>query len=208
MPDDETALAWRTLLELGKLRQYEAHEVFDLALDPPLTGKDANTIVQAPPNALEGTKVALKERVELPPGSSPEWKAVKRFFERPWFTRTWTFQEVLRSQSCTVMCGEWLLPWTDVADAASAIDIAGVDNHMDAAHNGIVKVQLGRTGLRKGRRSALRLLLGNTRYRSSTEPRDEIYAVRAAVRDSVAEKIVVDHGRTLSETCKSSNIMH
>ena len=104
------------------------------------------------------------------------------------------------SQSCSIVCGEWWLPWTDLADAASAIDIAGFDKHMDAAHNGIVEVQLGRTGLRKGRRSALRLLLENTRYRSSTEPRDKIYAVRAAVRDSVAEKIVVDYGRTLSET--------
>ena len=72
MPDDETPLVWRLLLELVKLHQFEAHEVFDLALDPPLTGKDANTVVLAPPNALEGTRVALKERLELPPGSSPE----------------------------------------------------------------------------------------------------------------------------------------
>ena len=200
MPDDETALVWKTLLELGKLRDFEAHEVFDLALDSRPIGQDVDTAIQVPPNTLESTKGALKEQLELPPGSSPEWMAVKRFFERPWFTRTWTFQEVLLSQSCTIICGKWSLPWIDLSDAVHAIDIAGFNKHIDATHDGISEVQMGRNWLRKGQRSSLRFLLENTRYRSSTEPRDKIYAVRAAIRDSVAENIVVDYGETLGET--------
>lgn len=200
MPDDETALVWRILLELGKLCQFEPHEVFDLALGSPLTGKDAEMVVQTPPNALESTRGALKARVKLPPGSSPEWKAVKRFFERPWFSRTWTFQEVLLSQSCTIICGKRSLSWTDPSDAVHAIDIVGFDKHMYATHKGIVEIQVGRKRLRNGQSTALWLLLQNTRYRSATEPRDKIYAVRAAVRDSVAENIVVDYGETLGET--------
>lgn len=200
LPDDETALVWRTLLELGKLREFEAHEIFDLALDSRPIAKDSDTVDQTPSSAVESTKGALKERLNLPPGSSPDWKAVNRFFQRAWFTRTWTFQEVLLSQSCTIICGKWSLPWIDLSDAVHAIHIAGFDKHMDSTHKGVADVQVGRIGLQKGQRSALRALLEANRYRSATEPRDKIYALRAAVRDSVAENIVVDYGERLGET--------
>lgn len=39
--------------------------------------------------------------------SYPEWIALKRFFDRPWFSRTWVVQEVVLSTEHHFICGEW-----------------------------------------------------------------------------------------------------
>ncbi|KAE9381906.1 hypothetical protein N431DRAFT_491194 [Stipitochalara longipes BDJ] len=37
--------------------------------------------------------------------------ALKTLLERPWFTRTWTFQEAISAKKATIMCGPHRLPW-------------------------------------------------------------------------------------------------
>jgi hypothetical protein len=38
---------------------------------------------------------------------SPEWMALKRLFERPWFNRTWVVQEIVASSQHTFLCGKY-----------------------------------------------------------------------------------------------------
>ncbi|KAH6716999.1 heterokaryon incompatibility protein-domain-containing protein [Leptodontidium sp. MPI-SDFR-AT-0119] len=41
---------------------------------------------------------------------SPEWTALKRLFERPWFNRTWIVQEIVASSHHIFVCGDHRIP--------------------------------------------------------------------------------------------------
>ena len=48
-------------------------------------------------------------------GRKRHWAAVKKLFDRTWFTRVWVIQEVAVSSKATVICGNDELPWTAIA---------------------------------------------------------------------------------------------
>lgn len=51
----------------------------------------------------------LRERFEgeeLPGRDDPQWQAVGRFFDRPWFRRLWVVQEFLLARDVSLVCGE------------------------------------------------------------------------------------------------------
>lgn len=198
--DDETPLVWKLLSELSKLRDFEAPEVSHLAREGSLvsnlaTSIDSDNKTDFP--TLEGNR---KKLPILPPGSAPEWQAMERFFKRPWFTRMWTFQEVVMSQYCTIYCGSYWRLWDHLSDACCGISIAGFGTYLDYIDQGIHTIQVQRVGRLKGRRSALRSLLEANRTREATEPKDIVFALRGVVDETVADRMDTNYKERLGTT--------
>ena len=197
--DDETPVLWDLLYKLGELRHFDGSETYQLPLghrhdDINPTQDESQSVQHA---AKSGDKPALPD---LPPGSAPEWQAMERFFRRAWFLRTWTFQEVVLSQRCELVCGSYKMPWIDLADASKAIAMAGYDKYLDHAQIGISIVQVQRVRLCEREYSALRSLLEANRSRAATDPKDKIYALRGVIEPQVADKIQVNYEAPLGET--------
>ncbi|KAG5659910.1 hypothetical protein KAF25_003432 [Fusarium avenaceum] len=74
----------------------------------------------------EETKLERKEKLTIeqsrelgiPFDDSESWAAFSEFFDRPWFQRMWTVQEVMQARKAVVVCGPYSLPWEQVSAAA------------------------------------------------------------------------------------------
>lgn len=45
-----------------------------------------------------------------------QFSALKTLFERSWFSRKWTFQEIILARKAIVCCGSLELVWDDLVD--------------------------------------------------------------------------------------------
>jgi hypothetical protein len=66
---------------------------------------DAMRALQSVPHWLE------YEEHGLPAVTDDFWEALQKLFERPWFQRTWTFQEIVLAKRATVHCGTAAVSW-------------------------------------------------------------------------------------------------
>ena len=196
--DDDTPVLWSLFLDLGSLRHFAKTEVYDLALrNEPLDHFRADPEVDI--NAKVG-KMALnedqKKLPDLPPATDPVWKAVRLFFKRPWFSRMWTFQEVVRSERHMIWCGEFYMSWHLLQNACQGMEKAGFDQIAQIQQN-VTYVETQSRRFLAGSTSSLRSLLENNRMRTATEPRDMIYALRGVIDPQLAKSIDVDYGSAL-----------
>lgn len=51
-------------------------------------------------------------RLGVPGPDSALWSALRALYQRDWFFRVWTFQEIALATTATVLCGDRALPWT------------------------------------------------------------------------------------------------
>ena len=199
--DSETSKIFVLFHKLLKLREFEASEVYYLAL-----GDRSHQTV----NSAHGTRdddyhgdddndARTIVRPRFPPGTASIWKAVERFLDRPWFHRVWTFQEVVLSNACTVYCGPCRISWSDLSDACQAIEHGGFDPYIGSKHYRVTLVQNQRDILHAGERSSLRYMLVLNRDRDATDPRDNVYALRGMLDEVVAHSIHVDYCTSLGE---------
>ncbi|KAH7313177.1 heterokaryon incompatibility protein-domain-containing protein [Rhexocercosporidium sp. MPI-PUGE-AT-0058] len=96
---------------------YSSAESVDIWLGPEADGsalleafipKLAN-ILQKSPKSQFMTDEGLFRTTETA-RHSPEWTALKRLFERPWFNRTWIVQEIVASSHHIFVCGNHRIP--------------------------------------------------------------------------------------------------
>ena len=60
----------------------------------------------------DGTPKTFGELIKpLAPAGAPEWSALAKYLQRPWFSRVWTIQEVSRSRKSRVVCGSRVIDW-------------------------------------------------------------------------------------------------
>ena len=198
--DNDTPLVWSLLKELRKLRDFKAPEVYHLARSESRSLGSGIFDQSNHSQTSSSANIGSKSLPDLPPGAALEWKAMERFFKRPWFTRMWTFQEVVLSRDCTVYCGNYWILWSALSDACKGIDKAGYDIYLDQIHGGVAAIQRQRLVLGNGIRSALRNLLEDNRTRKATEPKDMIYALRGLIDGDIAESIDVNYEEQLGVT--------
>ena len=130
---------------------------------------------------------------EVPNGDAPEWKAVERFLQRPWFLRMLTYQEVVLSRICIARCGSYSMTWSDLSDSCLALTYGGFDDFVDQDQRRVTQIQVHRLSSRESKSTTLCSLLEANRFRNSTEPRDMVYALRGIMNRSVAEAITVSY---------------
>jgi hypothetical protein len=70
------------------------------------------------PYGLPLPEVAF-EQFGIPPAEDLVWRALRRLFLRPWWTRYWVIQEVIKGQQVIIMCGE---PWDKFSTSIRAVD--------------------------------------------------------------------------------------
>ena len=193
--DSETSDIFTLFRELLKLRDFEASEVYYLALGE----RSHQTLDSSHRTQDEVDDARTRVRPRFPPGAASIWKAVERFLDRPWFHRVWTFQEVVLSDACTVYCGPCRMSWSDLSDACQAIHHGGFDRYIGSKHCRVTLVQNQREILYAGERSSLRYMLVLNRDRDATDPRDKVYALRGMLDGVVARSIHVDYCISLYE---------
>lgn len=62
----------------------------------------------------------LKVYLQSRPINTSAWAAVQILLERPWFTRIWTFQEIVLAKQAHFVCGPHILRWIHFAAWFSA----------------------------------------------------------------------------------------
>ena len=189
--DGDTLKVFDLFHKLGRLRDFEASEVYYLALGD----QSHHTESSIKTNQDDHTRTRITPR--FPPGAASIWKAVERFLDRPWFFRVWTYQEIVLSKACTVYCGPCKISWDDLSDACIAIDYGGFATYIGQKQFRVTIVTIQRDRLRTGERTALRFLLQNSRDRDATEPRDNVYALRGILDEVIARSIHVDYSASL-----------
>lgn len=102
--------AWRLLVWLGP-----ENEGSDLAMD----NLRKLTAIMTPLPTKEGEKECIQRR--LAPANHPAWMAIVKLYNRSWFCRLWTMQEVSLAKSIFVLCGNRLLSWAALVGSANAI---------------------------------------------------------------------------------------
>ncbi|KAL8788288.1 MAG: hypothetical protein Q9195_007385 [Heterodermia aff. obscurata] len=191
--DSDTLEIFDLFHKLGRLRDFEASELYCLARGDQRRHKDR----AIKPTKDDGTRTRIPPR--FPPGSASIWRAVERFLDRPWFCRVWTYQEIVLSKASTVYCGPCKISWSDLLDACVAIIYAGADKYIGQKQHRVTTVGTQRDRLRNGGRTALRALLEISRDRDATEPRDHVYALRGMFDEVIARSVHVDYLASLGE---------
>jgi hypothetical protein len=59
----------------------------------------------------------------LPPFEHDAWKAFRQLFSSPWFTRTWTIQEVVLARNIRVRFGRFNFDWTEIVHTTELIQL-------------------------------------------------------------------------------------
>lgn len=196
--DHDTPMLWSLFLDLGSLRDFAKIEVYDLALrNKPrgLSWKKPEVDVNAKVQNM-ALHEAQKKLPDLPPATDPLWQAVKRFLERPWFSRMWTFQEVIMSKKCMVWCGEFYMSLHLLQNACLGMENTGFDRAAGIQQN-VTFVENQNSRFMAGSTFSLRSLLEVNRTRAATEPRDMIYALRGVIDPQLAKSIDVDYRSAL-----------
>lgn len=191
--DSDTLKIFDLFHKLGRLRDFEASEVYDLALG------DQSHHIESSIKTTEDNDTRTRIPPRFPPGAASIWRAVERFLDRPWFFRVWTYQEIVLSKSCTVYCGPCKISWGDLSDACLAMIYGGFDNYIGQKQFRVTTVSTQRDRLRTGERTALRALLEINRDRDATEPRDNVYALRGILDEVIARSIHVDYFASLGD---------
>ncbi|KAM0418964.1 hypothetical protein ACHAPT_012122 [Fusarium lateritium] len=125
------------------------------------------------------------------------WDAFSEFFDRPWFQRMWTVQEIIQARKAIVVCGPHSLPWEYVSAAARwfCYKAKAIHDRNSREVDGMCLItqmvqipwrsksgseyypQLFGQKMRPTCRWALRDLLERLRPRQATDPRDKVYAL-------------------------------
>lgn len=114
---------------------------------------------------------------------------LKKFFEKPWWTRMWTVQELVVARSDPqILCGEALLPWKALSNIIFYLTVdsrptksSSFNRNVTSLHN-LDSLKTYWTNIAKGERNqfarlGLDNLLVSTSDRDAGDPRDHIYAI-------------------------------
>ncbi|KAL6355132.1 hypothetical protein LRP88_11378 [Fusarium phalaenopsidis] len=144
-------------------------------------------------------KFTQEQSLELgiPFNDETSWDAFSEFFDRPWFQRMWTVQEIIQARKAIVVCGPHSLPWEHVSAAARWFchKAKAIHDRNSRRVDGMCLVtqmvaiswrsksgseympQLFGQKTRPTCKWALRDLLERLRPRQATDPRDKVFAL-------------------------------
>ena len=118
----------------------------------------------------------------LPPREAPVWGAVEALLRSPWFSRIWTFQEIIVATNAVVHCGSHMMPWERFFKLIKWIHVCGHANSINYKGNGALTAGGARllyhnNNASQSRLRSLSAALLRTRNRDATDSRDKIYAL-------------------------------
>ena len=145
--------------------------------------------------------------LNLTSAESVEWAAFRNLLSRPWFTRTWTFQELALAQRASITCGSHSVPWERfliVCELVAAYDNAllpGHESHLKETYQYIqylasVYIHLSRFRLQaevvpymNQTVDLLNLIVGLRRNKTS-QPVDKIFGLLGCAEDVQRDRVM------------------
>jgi hypothetical protein len=153
--------------------------------------------------------------LDLPVEKSPEWTALVRLFQRPWFQRIWVLQEAVMARTMTVVCGSHLVGWVLIYQVALSVQSSGmlgiyqIDPHAPGIGCAVVigKLKIAHE-LGHIEDWTLLELLRLTRKYNATDSRDKVFALHGVVTDPASIGSAVDYSKSLEESTRMSRSMN
>lgn len=68
----------------------------------------------------------------LPDKECVIWRAMNRFFFRPWFQRLWVYQEIILAKELTILCESRTVTWASLLRLTKEIRRSGLDGFLEA----------------------------------------------------------------------------
>jgi hypothetical protein len=137
------------------------------------------------------------------PAARNEWRAFGRLLERPWFTRTWIWQEVALAKDlfsgAEVRIGHYPFNWLLLAAVTNYIPLCGWGTFMGSTlWTRINTMEEARSG-QEIKKTTMTLLkaLSYTRDCGATDPRDKVFALYGLIEDGSEEGIEIDYAKTV-----------
>ncbi|KAL9619800.1 MAG: hypothetical protein Q9160_005636 [Pyrenula sp. 1 TL-2023] len=168
--------------------------------------------------------------VRSTPEDAPEWMALRSLIDRPWFSRSWVFQELVLAQQAQIVCGPYTVSAQKFGAICSMVTLAGSDiaslpepkifNHLHNTDRLLsLRIWLLRIHehpdewQRRANEKHLNLLtlLKATRSREATVPSDKIFALLGVANDAGPIQLHPDykvHFREVYATAMRSLIGH
>jgi hypothetical protein len=146
----------------------------------------------------------------LPDKECVIWRAMNRFFFRPWFQRLWVYQEIILAKELTILCGSRNITWASLLRLTKEIRRSGLDSFFeilqenslertdrerDSRHY-ITIVGMGRENYmrRTGDKSiSMASHLRDTRVLHCTFNVDRVYGLLGLVSENVQRRIKIDY---------------
>lgn len=127
--------------------------------------------------------------------------AVSNFFRRPWFSRTWTFQEVVLSRTATFHCGEYAIGLAAVYASYATVKSCKLETTLypEIFHPGVVARILALEDNIKN----LSGLLILTQDLKSTDPRDKIFGLLGLTKTSEKSLLLPRYDISVSDVYTS-----
>lgn len=183
-----------------------------------------------------GVEVCLAKHIPLEDGGLPcperkemDYQAhvatlaamLSKYLERPWFSRLWTFQEVLLSQNCVCCIGSYELDWKLVQDALwtdqrllskirqrERLNVYELGQASPWMRMALVAPE---TGIPPNLPLSLKQLLLETMPLRCSDERDKIYAVIGLTqwtrrRQPVPHRIWPDYKKTVSDCMRDATV--
>lgn len=121
------------------------------------------------------------------------------FFDHPYFSRVWTVQEVLKSQTAWVRCGTDCVTWPEVQTIGlwlSSDEFRGMEPHLYPSQVALAGIwlqlspfpSLGLNAQHRGSSAQILTLFLSTLDLKATDPRDKLFAILSLASSTMANE--------------------
>lgn len=168
--------------------------------------------------------------VRSTPEDAPEWVALRTLIARPWFSRSWVFQELVLAQQAQIVCGSHTVSAQKFGAICLMVTLADSDvtcfpqgktlNRLDS-NDRLLSLRIWLLRIHKNpdewqrianeKHLNLLTLLKATRNREATVPSDKIFALLGVANDAGLMRLQPDykaHFREVYATAMQSLIKH
>jgi hypothetical protein len=148
---------------------------------------------------------------DLPRERNPIWLALGYLFQREWFRRLWTFQEVALAKEILFVCGRKTVEWDPFASAAEelyrlglirmCLNYQGLEVYEDGFAS-IINLSIARRALVAPAEYGVphtTYILGILDQKQVTDPRDKIYGMLGLVEKALREAIPISYDSDQTE---------
>lgn len=144
------------------------------------------------------------EQMGLPTSEKKEWGAAATLFQRPYFSRMWIVQEVVRSTDAMVFCGPHTVKWETLLSVVRSVSVHGMMGYHQIEHTARGALSVTLMGdLKDSHDVQLLKVLVSTRHFKSTDPRDRIYAILGITTSPNQTGVIIDYALSTAEVFTS-----
>jgi len=151
--------------------------------------------------------------IKYPSSEDSVWAAIKSILKRPWFSRAWTFQEIILAREARIYCGNYTIDWQRFQRFLSCFKmnpsgpniedtrLIGNDKHPLDIIKARAMIRTPELFSQDTKEAFLSLfpLLDSMRTRNSTDPRDKVFALLNIACDVSGSRLEADYSKSHAE---------